>query len=197
MSLQKYLTSKTFFTQAAIAFGIIIVLMLLLLQYIKFSTNHGEEITVPSVAKLTVEQAEEKLDAADLEYVLLDTTDYNPDYPKFSVVKQDPLAGAKVTSGRKIYIKINSSGFTAVRIPNLIEQTLRQAEPSLKSIGLEVGEITYKPYIGKDMVLEMSQNGKELKPGDKVLKSSKIDLVVGDGKVGFEEEIDTTATPQD
>jgi beta-lactam-binding protein with PASTA domain len=170
--------------------------MLLLLQYIKFSTNHGEEITVPSVAKLTVEQAEEKLDAADLEYVLLDTTDYNPDYPKFSVVKQDPLAGAKVKAGRKIYIKINSSGFTAVRIPNLIEQTLRQAEPSLKSIGLEVGEITYKPYIGKDMVLEMSQNGKELKPGDKVLKSSKIDLVVGDGKVGFEEEIDTTATPQ-
>jgi len=197
MSLQKYLTSKTFFTEAAIAFGIIIGLMLLLLQYIEFSTNHGEEITVPSVAKLTVEQAEEKLDAADLEYVLLDTTDYNPDYPKFSVVKQDPLAGAKVKSGRKIYIKINSSGFTAVRIPNLIEQTLRQAEPSLKSIGLEVGEISYKPYIGKDMVLEMSQNGKELKPGDKVLKSSKIDLVVGDGKVGFEEEIDTTATPQD
>lgn len=196
MSLQKYLTSKTFFTQAAIAFGIIIGMMLLLLQYIKFSTNHGEEITVPSVAKLTVEQAEEKLDAADLEYVLLDTTDYNPDYPKFSVVKQDPLAGAKVKSGRKIYIKINSSGFTAVRIPNLIEQTLRQAEPSLKSVGLEVGEITYKPYIGKDMVLEMSQNGKELKPGDKVLKSSKIDLVVGDGKVGFEEETDTTATPQ-
>jgi beta-lactam-binding protein with PASTA domain len=197
MSLQKYLTSKTFFTQAAIAFGIVIGLMLLLLQYIEFSTNHGEEIAVPSVAKLTVEQAEEKLDAADLEYVLLDTTDYNPDYPKFSVVKQDPLAGAKVKSGRKIYIKINSSGFTAVRIPNLIEQTLRQAEPSLKSIGLEVGEITYKPYIGKDMVLEMLQNGKELKPGDKVLKSSKIDLVVGDGKVGFEEETDTTATPQD
>ena len=196
MSLQKYLTSKTFFIQLAIAFGIIIGLMLLLLQYIKFSTNHGEEITVPSVAKLTVEQAEEKLDAADLEYVLLDTTDYNPDYPKFSVVKQDPLAGAKVKSGRKIYIKINSSGFTAVRIPNLIEQTLRQAEPSLKSIGLEVGEISYKPYIGKDMVLKMSQNGKELKPGDKVLKSSKIDLVVGDGKVGFEEETDTTATPQ-
>lgn len=196
MSLQKYLTSKTFFIQLAIAFGIIIGLMLLLLQYIKFSTNHGEEITVPSVAKLTVEQAEEKLDAVNLEYVLLDTTDYNPDYPKFSVVKQDPLAGAKVKSGRKIYIKINSSGFTAVRIPNLIEQTLRQAEPSLKSIGLEVGEITYKPYIGKDMVLKMSQNGKELKPGDKVLKSSKIDLVVGDGKVGFEEETDTTATPQ-
>ena len=194
MSLRNYLTSKVFFTQLAIAFGIVFLILFLFLQYIGFSTNHGEEITVPSLSKLSVEAAEEKLDNADLDYVLLDTTDYNPDYPKFSVVKQDPLAGAKVKSGRKVYIKINSGGFSAVRIPNLIEQTLRQAEPSLKAVGLEIGEITHKPYIGKDMVLELSQNGKLLKAGDKVLKASKIDLVVGDGKIGYEEEIDSTQT---
>jgi beta-lactam-binding protein with PASTA domain len=192
MSLRNYLTSKVFFAQLAIAFGIVFLLLFLFLQYIGFSTNHGEEITVPNLSKLSVEAAEDKLDNADLEYVLLDTTDYEPNYPQFSVVKQDPLAGAKVKSGRKVYIKINSSGFSAVRIPDLIEQTLRQAEPSLKAIGLLIGEITYKPYIGKDMVLELSQNGKILKVGDKVLKSSKIDLVVGDGKIGYEEEIDST-----
>ncbi len=199
MSLGKYLSSKAFFTQLIIALVIILALVFLLLNWISFTTNHGEEITVPNLSKLSVDQAEEKLDDLDLDYELLDTTDFNPDFPKFSVVKQDPVAGEKVKEGRKIYIKINSSGFTAVRIPNLIEQTLRQAEPSLRSIGLEVGEITYKPYIGKDMVLEMRQNGKELKPGDKVLKASKIDLVVGDGKVGFDEEdleeIDSTDTP--
>ncbi len=194
MSLRNYLSSKVFFKQLAIAIGIVLGICFLLLQWISFTTNHGEEITVPNISKLTVEQAEEKLDAVDLEYVLLDTTDYNPDYPKFTVVKQDPLAGDKVKKGRKIYIKINSSGFTAVRIPNLVEQTLRQAAPSLKSVGLELGEITYKPYIGKDMVLKMLQNGKELKPGDKVLKSSRIDLIVGDGKVGYDEPIDTTET---
>lgn len=194
MSLRIYLTSKVFFKQLAIAFGIVFLILFLFLQYISFSTNHGEEITVPNLSKLSVEAAEEKLDDADLDYVMLDTTDYNPDYPKFSVVKQDPLAGAKVKSGRKVYIKINSAGFSAVKIPNLIEQTLRQAEPSLKALGLEIGEITYKPYIGKDMVLELSQNGKALKVGDKVLKSSKIDLVVGDGKIGYEEEIDSTQT---
>jgi eukaryotic-like serine/threonine-protein kinase len=40
----------------------------------------------------------------------------------------------------------------------------------------------------------------KLKPGDKVLKSSKISLVLGDGKVGFEEATDTlqsTETPVD
>ena len=39
----------------------------------------------------------------------------------------------------------------------------------------------------------MRMNGKKLKPGDKVLKSSKIDLVLGDGKVTYEETIDSTA----
>ena len=194
MSLRNYLSSKVFFTQLAIAVAIIFVLGFLLLQWLSFTTNHGQEITVPSLSKMTVEQAEEKLDDLDLDYILLDTVDYVAEYPKFSIVKQDPLAGAKVKEGRKIYLKINSSGYTSVRVPNLIEQTLRQAEPTLLSIGLVLGEITYKPYLGKDMVLEMKQNGKLLKPGDKVLKASKIDLVLGDGKVGFDEDSDQEAT---
>jgi hypothetical protein len=33
----------------------------------------------------------------------------------------------------------------------------------------------------------MRWNGKKLNPGDKVFKSSKIDLVLGDGEVGFNE----------
>ena len=37
----------------------------------------------------------------------------------------------------------------------------------------------------------MQLNGKPIKPGDKVMKSSKIDLVLGDGKIGFEEEVDS------
>lgn len=190
MTLKEYLKSKVFFKQLAIAFGIIVFIFIVLLQWIKFVTKHGEEITVPNLAKMSIEQAEERLDDLDLDYEVLDTTDFNPDYPKFSVAKQDPLPGAKVKEGRKIYIKLNSSGFTTVRMPDLIEQTLRQAEPTLKSIGLELGTVTYKPYLGKDMVLEMKLNGKDLKPGDKVYKSSKIDLVVGDGSVGFEEEQD-------
>lgn len=192
MTLKQYLTSKTFFKQLLIAFIIIIVLIFALLQWLSIATDHGNEITVPDLRKLSEEQAAEKLDELDLEYVLLDTIDYNKDFPKYSVVQQDPLPGAKVKEGRKIYIKVNSAGFGSVTIPDLIEKTLRQAEPTLEAIGLEVGKITYKPYLGKDMVLEMHSNGKRLKPGDKVKKASVIDLVLGDGKVGFEEEVDST-----
>lgn len=194
MTLREYLTSKNFFIQILIAMAIVFVLGYLFMHWLTFTTDHGDEILVPDLRKLSEQQVEEKLDAINLDYVLLDSVDFRKDVPKHAVVEQDPIAGSKVKEGRKIYIKINSSGFTTVRIPNLIEKTYRQAVPTLKALGLEEGKITYKPYLGRDMVLEMHLNGKKLNPGDKVFKSSKIDLVLGDGKVGFEEEVDTTAT---
>lgn len=189
MSLRKYLTSRVFFTQIFLAALIIAVLGYLFMHWLTFTTDHGNEITVPDLRKLTEEQVEEKLDELDLDYVLLDSVDYRGDYPKYSVVQQDPVPGAKVKEGRKVYIKINSSGFSSVKVPNLIEKTYREALPTLRALGLEEGTITYIPNLGKDMVLEMRYKGRNIKPGDRVLKSSKIDLVLGDGKASYEEEI--------
>jgi beta-lactam-binding protein with PASTA domain len=136
---------------------------------------------------MTPDQAETVLDELDLDYEIIDTVDYIADFPKLTIVQQEPTAGSKVKGGRTLYLKINAATFTMVALPDLIEKTHRQAVPTLKAVGLLEGEITYKPYVGKDMVLEMWMNGKKIKPGTKVLKSSKIDLVLGDGKVVFEE----------
>ena len=195
MSIRNYLSSRVFFLQIVAALAIIAVLSYLFMHWLTFTTDHGHEIMVPNLAKLTEEQVEEKLDELDLDYVLLDSVDYNSDFPKYSVVEQDPLPGAKVKEGRKIYIKINASGFSSVRIPDLIEKTYREAVPTLKALGLEEGTITYIPNLGKDMVLEMRYKGRNIKAGDRVLKSSKIDLVLGDGKESYVEEVDTLATP--
>lgn len=191
MSLRKYLVSRVFFVQVFLAVLIIAVLGYLFMHWLTFTTDHGNEITVPNLSKLTEEQVEEKLDELDLAYVLLDSVNYKSDYPKFSVVQQDPLPGAKVKVGRKVYIKINSSGFSSVKIPDLVNRTYREAVPTLRALGLEEGTITYVPNLGKDMVLEMRFKGRNIKAGDKVLKSSKIDLVLGDGKASYEEEIST------
>jgi len=115
-------------------------------------------------------------------------------------VQQEPTTGSKVKGGRTIYIKLNASTFKMVAVPDLIEKTYRQAVPTLKAVGLQEGTVKYVPYIGKDMVLEMWMNGNKIKPGTKVLKSSKIDLVLGDGKVVFNEtELDSipNQTPTD
>ncbi|AWG22077.1 PASTA domain-containing protein [Flavobacterium faecale] len=199
MSLRKYLVSRVFFVQAFLAVLTIAVLGYLLMHWLTFTTDHGNEITVPNLSKLTEEQVEEKLDELDLAYVVLDSVDFRSDFPKYSVVQQDPLPGAKVKVGRKVYIKINSSGFSSVKIPDLIEKTYREAVPTLRALGLEEGTVTYIPNLGKDMVLEMRCKGRNISPGDKVLKGSKIDLVLGDGKASYEESIptDTIASPTD
>ena len=186
MSFKNYITSKVFFRQILIAFAIVAVVTYAFFHWITFATNHGEEIAVPNLSKLSAEQAEERLSAVDLDYIILDTVDFNPDFPKLSIVDQEPKPGRKVKAGRKVYLKINAEKFTMVSVPDLVEKTYRQAVPTLEAVGLKEGTITYKPYLGKDMVLEMQQNGKKLKSGDKVLKSSKIDLVLGDGKVVFD-----------
>lgn len=194
MSLRKYLTSKIFFAQALAALLIIAVVSFAFFNMISVITRHGQEIAVPDLSKLSAEQAEEKLNELKLDYIILDTVDFRPEFPKLTIVDQEPKAGSKVKEGRKIYLKINAEKFTMIAVPDLVEKTYRQAVPTLEAVGLKAGEITYKPYLGKDMVLEMRMKGKKLKAGDKVLKSSKIDLVLGDGKVVFDEtQLDSTA----
>ena len=69
-----------------------------------------------------------------------------------------------------------------MEVPELNERTFRQAKPTLEAIGFEVGKITYVDNIGRDIVLKMMHDGKEIKAGDLLPKTSKIDLTLGNGK---------------
>lgn len=191
MSLVAFLKSKTFLKQLVIAVVILVALTFLLMQWLGFRTNHGEEIEVPDLTKLTLVQAKEKLEALDLDYYINDTINFQKDFPPNSIVEQDPSAFSKVKQNRKVYLKINASGYEMVEIPDLREETYRQALPTLLALGFEAGKITYKPYFAEEVVLELQHNGKTLKPGDKLKRTSKIDFVLGDGKTLFNDETST------
>lgn len=193
MSFRSYLTSRVFFLQILASVIILAAFSFLFINWLTFATNHGNEIMVPDLSKLSVEQAEERLDAVNLDYVVIDTVDYKPRYPKLAIVSQEPTAGAMVKKGRRVYLKINASKFGLVTLPDLIEKTYRQVIPTLKSMGLYEGKITYIPYLAKDIVLELRLKGRKLKPGDKVFKSSSIDIVLGDGEFSYDESVDSTA----
>jgi eukaryotic-like serine/threonine-protein kinase len=194
MTLKEFLKSKIFFKQLAIAVVILIALVFIILQWLNFSTNHGEKIPVPDLSKMTVEKAAETLEELDLEYVVLDTLDFKPGFPAYTIVQQDPLPNTNVKDGRKVYIKLNSAGYDNITLPDLVQKTYRAVLPTIQSLGLEEGKKTYKPYLAKDVVLEVWQNGKKLKAGDKIQKASKLDFVLGDGKVGYNEENDSLST---
>lgn len=187
MSTIKFFTSKTFVIQLAIAAGIIVVLGFFLMQFLSFRTNHGEEIPVPDLSKMQLTIAEEKLSESGLELILLDTVDFQPDMPPYSIVEQDPMSGSTVKDGRKIYVKINAGEYNDVNFPVFRNKTYRQIVANIKALGLKEGKITYKPHLAKDIVLQVMHEGKNIKAGDKVKKNSTIDFILGDGKEGYDE----------
>ena len=188
MSLRKFLTSATFFKNLFFALVIVILFLVVFVKFLDFSTNHGEEIKVPDLSKMKLEIAEEKLDEEGLEVFLLDTVEFKPEFPPYTIVEQDPIAGSKVKDGRKIYVKLNAGAYAMVTFPDLKNKTFRQATNALRALGLVEGELKYVPDLAKDIVLEVSYNGRTVKAGDKLMKNSKIDFVLGDGKDMFKDE---------
>ncbi|TGV01224.1 PASTA domain-containing protein [Flavivirga rizhaonensis] len=182
MSLFKFLTSKTFLKQVLLALVAVFVLCFIMLQWLKSSTNHGDFETVPNLTGKSISVANIELKENNLVMQIQDSANFNPDYPKFSVIEQEPPPGTKVKENRKIYLTLNPSGYRKIQVPDLKERTFRQAKPMLEASGFQVGKITYEDNIGKDLVLKMSYKGKSIKEGDKLAKTSKIDLVLGNGK---------------
>ena len=182
MSIIKFLTSKTFFKQLLLAVVAIIVLCFIMLKWLNMSTNHGDFETVPELKGKSISVAELELKDNKLVMKIQDSANYNPDYPKFSVIEQEPLAGSKVKEDRKIYITLNPSGYRKMNIPEgLIDQTYRQVKPNLEALGFKVGKVTYADNIGKDMVLEIKHQGETIKPGILLPRMSTIDLILGNG----------------
>src|SRR5688572_17356398 len=68
-----------------------------------------------------------------------------------------------------------------IKMPDLVDVSLRQAEAILQSNGLKTGNLVYRPDLAKNAVLAQLYKGAEIKPGSDISKGSVIDLVLGDG----------------
>jgi len=178
-----FLKSKTFLIQLGLAAGAVLVLVFVALQWLKGTTNHGKFVEVPDFSKMSVMEMREAVEEAGLRYQVLDSSDFNPDYPRFSILDQNPPAGNKVKANRKIYFTVNPSGYKKVSVPDIIQVTQRNASSMLKAVGLEVERVTYIDELGKDMVYNMKFKGKYIKPGDKLPKTSKVELICGNGTI--------------
>lgn len=191
MSLLNFIKSRQFFISLLLAIAIALFLGFLALQSLSIFTKHGDEITLPDLSKMSVEQATEELNAQGLELIVIDTVDFDKNFPALSITYQDPVTNSKVKEGRKIYVKVNAKGFSSVRLPNLNDRTFRHALAAIEALGLQKGEIRYEPHLAKDVVIQVEQDGRILREGDKVQKNSKLNFVLGDGLLGFQQQQDT------
>jgi len=181
MSFFKFLFSKTFLKNLLLAVVLIAVLIFGLKIYLGVYTHHNEYHLVPQLTGKTYEEAKKLLEERKMNLVVIDTIEYNPKYPKYAIVEQNPRKDDKVKVGRKIYVKINNNAYAKVSLPKIIGKTKRQAISLLKASGLQPGKITTKPYFA-EVVLYAFHHNDTLKNGSKIPKTSKIDLIIGDGK---------------
>ena len=186
MSFFKFLISKTFFKHLGIAVVVTGVILIAVFQWLKITTDHNEYIEVPDLKKLELSIAKKKLENMNLRYEVLDSTNFNPDFKPLSVIEHVPRSGKNVKDKRKIYLTINPSDFRKIAIPKgLTGKTLRQVRPSLIALGFEIGEITEEANMAKDVVLKMKHQGTEIEAGDKLKRTTTIDLVIGDGSLKY------------
>ena len=107
MSLVKFLISKEFLKQIALALVAIIVIIFFALKFLKVRTNHGDFVEVPELKGKTLDVVQIEINDNDLRMEVQDSANYNPNYPKFSVIDQQPEAGSLVKENRKIYLTLN------------------------------------------------------------------------------------------
>ncbi|MEO0311912.1 MAG: hypothetical protein RIQ89_1569 [Bacteroidota bacterium] len=176
------------FIHSMLALGLAMVLLFIVYLSLSTYTNHGQYITVPDLKGKTHAATEALLAERKLKVSIADSIFMLGKVPG-SILDQDPLAGSQVKEGRTIYVTINSLIPPNVKMPDLHDVSLRQAQAILTSYGLKTGTITYRPDLAKDAVLEQRLQGQPIARGVEIPKASAIDLVLGDGLGNTEVEL--------
>ncbi len=183
MRLIKYITSKPLWVNILTALGLVLVLLLLFFASLSWITGFGKTEKVPSVAGQNYLAAKKLLEDKGFDVAIQDSI-YIDSIAKQAVVRQIPEADAIVKHGRTIYLTINRTIPPQVEMPNLSGFSVKSAEMYLVSLGLKMGEVSYKPDIARNSVLEQLFNGQPIAPGTKIPIGTVISFVLGSGEGG-------------
>ncbi|PKP21347.1 MAG: hypothetical protein CVU04_01950 [Bacteroidetes bacterium HGW-Bacteroidetes-20] len=161
-----------------LALGITLVVALIILFSLKIYTRHGNEIAMPNFigkdANLLIK------DTLSKDFIIEVTESvFDKKALPGTVLKQNPNAKEMVKKGRKVYLTVASNQPPKVKMPQLQDVSLRQAEIMLKAKGLELGSVIYKPSPYENAVLEQLYKGRTIASGTDINMGEVITLVVG------------------
>ncbi|PIF02722.1 MAG: hypothetical protein CR965_00185 [Paludibacter sp.] len=162
--------------------SIIIIALLVVgsLTFIHFYTQHGSMRTVPKIKGKSISQGVELLKKSDLRAEIIDSV-YLRDRAFGEIVEQNPAPSTIVKPGRKVYLIVNSTTVKKVKVPNVIDMSLRQAEAYLTSLGFQIERVDYGTSAYRNLIIGLKYKNQTLEPETKIPDQSKIVLVAGNG----------------
>lgn len=134
-----------------------------------------KEINVPDVVGMTVEQAEEELEAEGLKCEVEDRV-ASKEYEEGRIVSQDPPADMTIKEGQTIKVNV-SKGLVDEIIPDVTNKPLKDAIFLLEGYGFEKGTVTTEDSdLEEDVVIRQSPSA-----GNESPAGTKINMVVSNG----------------
>ena len=161
-----------------IAFAVVVVLIVGSMIFLNVFTKHNQELSVPDLANMTVEEAQLVADQAGMRIDVTDSA-FVKRMKRGAVYRQNPVPGSKVKHGRRISLTINAVNPRQITMPDLIGYSTRQAKAEILSRGLVLGRLIYEQDMATNNVLKQLHNGEVIEPGTMVESEAVIDLVVG------------------
>lgn len=173
-----------------LAIAITIFLVLISMLGLRIFTHHGSEIEMPDFVG---QNASELINNPPADFLLADFDYvYDKSVTDGTVLKQNPEAGEMVKVGRSIYLTVASSTPPMVKMVELRDVSLKQAEIMLKAAGLELGDVIYKASQYDGVVLEQLYKGRAVAAGAELHIGDRISLVVAKNVGRMEDDSDMT-----
>ncbi|MCF8256954.1 MAG: PASTA domain-containing protein [Flavobacteriales bacterium] len=176
----RFIFSRIFLKQLAILLAVATSGLVLLHFWMGYVTEHGTVIEVPNYLGMPMKDLDAFADSVPLQYVIIDSI-YSDDFPKGTVADQDPAPGTGAKQGRKVYLTVNAMMPQQVKMPDLHDLSFRQAKAVLETVGLRLGDISFRPDIAKNAVLDQHVGGRSVRSGQLLFKGARVNLVLGDG----------------
>jgi beta-lactam-binding protein with PASTA domain len=172
------------FLKQLVILGVVFVILIQGVSWsLKSYTQYGDTYVVPDLSGLSFEEASEALTHVQLIGIANDTLSFNPEIIPYGVIKQLPIAGKNVKSGRKVYLSLNDAEFARRALPDAIQMTRRNAISQLRSFGFTVSDsVVYIDAIGLDMVYGIKVGDSTVNVGSQISIRDTLQLVLGNGK---------------
>lgn len=177
MNLFRFLFSKAFYLNLLIAIILIVIAIFSTLSWLDSYTNHGESKSLRDFRGIHVDKLDQEFKQENLRYEIIDTVSDDSE-ERGVVIDQTPKAQSLVKDNRTIYLTINSLTEEKVVMPNLTQGSPKMAITRLKASGLVLDSIWYIPGSFDDLVVGQMFKGKDIEPGKKIKKGSKIVIQV-------------------
>ncbi|MDY6325820.1 MAG: PASTA domain-containing protein [Bacteroidales bacterium] len=192
---KKTLSKNGLLFHILLAIGLSVVIFFLTVLLLRFFTRHGREVEMPDFKGRSADELIQKGTSEGFVFVVNDEI-YERNAEPGTVLKQNPLPGEKVKNGRKVYLTLAASQPPMVKMPELRDLSLRQAQIMLESQKLVLDKVIEKPSPYENVVLEVLYNGHTVSAGKEVRQGDKITLVVGKNIGDLPEEAEEGQTEE-